>query len=72
MIFGLDPLLSGHVGMVVVLIVLVKAAITLGICLIATMLMIWFGRKTTELDTANHLGRWSEGAPEGRLDPRQV
>lgn len=55
MIFGLDPLLSGHVGMVVVLIVLVKAAITLGICLIATMLMIWFERKIVS-DLQNRIG----------------
>jgi NADH-quinone oxidoreductase subunit H len=40
-----DPLFSGHVGLVVVLIVLAKAAITLGVVLIATMLMIWFERK---------------------------
>ena len=55
MIFGLDPLLSGDVGMVVVLIVLVKAAITLGICLIATMLMIWFERKIVS-DLQNRIG----------------
>ena len=45
MILGNDPLLSGGVGLTVVLIVLVKAAITLGVVLIATMLMIWFERK---------------------------
>ena len=45
MMLANDPLLSGHVGLVVVLIVLVKAAITLGVVLIATMLMIWFERK---------------------------
>ena len=45
MILANDPLFSGDVGLVVVLIVLAKAAITLGIVLIATMLMIWFERK---------------------------
>src|SRR5690606_26697715 len=44
-ILGNDPLFSGDVGLVVVLIVVVKAAITLGIVLVATMLMIWFERK---------------------------
>ena len=43
--FGADPLLSGDVGLVVVLIVVAKAAITLGVVLVATMLMIWFERK---------------------------
>ena len=55
MIFGLDPLFSGHVGLVVVLIVVVKAAITLGICLVATMLMIWFERKIVS-DLQNRIG----------------
>ena len=55
MIFGLDPLFSGHVGLVVVLIVLAKAAITLGICLVATMLMIWFERKIVS-DLQNRIG----------------
>ncbi|NLD78415.1 MAG: NADH-quinone oxidoreductase subunit NuoH [Acidimicrobiales bacterium] len=45
MILANDPLFSGDVGLVVVLIVLAKAAITLGIVLVATMLMIWFERK---------------------------
>ncbi|QXC60170.1 NADH-quinone oxidoreductase subunit H [Aquihabitans sp. G128] len=55
MILGFDPLLGGHVGLVVVLIVLVKAALTLGICLIATMLMIWFERKIIS-DLQNRIG----------------
>lgn len=55
MIFGIDPLLSGDVGLVVVLIVLVKAAITLGVCLVATMLMIWFERKIIS-DLQNRIG----------------
>ncbi|MEO6627305.1 MAG: NADH-quinone oxidoreductase subunit NuoH [Aquihabitans sp.] len=45
MMFANDPLLSDNVGLVVVLIVVAKAAITLGVVLIATMLMIWFERK---------------------------
>ncbi len=55
MILGADPLLSGDVGLVVVLIVLAKAAITLGICLVATMLMIWFERKIIS-DLQNRIG----------------
>ncbi|CAN5660078.1 NADH-quinone oxidoreductase subunit NuoH [soil metagenome] len=55
MILGADPLLSSNVGLVVVLIVVVKAAITLGICLIATMLMIWFERKIIS-DLQNRIG----------------
>lgn len=55
MIVGADPLLSGDIGLVVVLIVLGKAAITLGICLIATMLMIWFERKIIS-DLQNRIG----------------
>ena len=45
MILANDPLLSGDVDLAVVVIVLVKAAITLGVVLLATMLMIWFERK---------------------------
>ena len=55
MILGNDPLLSGHIGLVVVLIVVVKAAITLGITLVATMLMIWFERKVVS-DLQNRIG----------------
>ncbi len=55
MIVAADPLLSGDIGLVVVLIVLGKAAITLGICLIATMLMIWFERKIIS-DLQNRIG----------------
>jgi NADH-quinone oxidoreductase subunit H len=54
-IFAVDPLLSGDVGLVVVLIVVVKAAITLGVCLLATMLMIWFERKVIS-DLQNRIG----------------
>ncbi len=55
MILANDPLFAGHVGLVVVLIVVVKAAITLGIVLIATMLMIWFERKIVS-DLQNRIG----------------
>ncbi|MCB0977246.1 MAG: NADH-quinone oxidoreductase subunit H, partial [Acidimicrobiales bacterium] len=55
MIFGADPLLSGDVGLVVVLIVLGKAVVTLAICLVATMLMIWFERKIIS-DLQNRVG----------------
>lgn len=55
MIFGSDPLLVGDVDLTAVAIVLVKAAITLGICLVATMLMIWFERKIIS-DLQNRIG----------------
>jgi len=50
-----DPLLAGHLDWGVFLIVLVKAAITLGITLLATMLMIWFERKIIS-DLQNRIG----------------
>ena len=50
-----DPLLTGGVGLAEVVIVLVKAGITLGICLLATMLMIWFERKIIS-DLQNRIG----------------
>ena len=50
-----DPLLAGHIDWGVVLIVIVKAAITLGITLLATMLMIWFERKIIS-DLQNRIG----------------
>jgi NADH-quinone oxidoreductase subunit H len=55
MIFGADPLLSGEIDLTVVLIVVAKAAITLAICLVATMLMIWFERKVIS-DLQNRIG----------------
>jgi NADH-quinone oxidoreductase subunit H len=55
MMLGADPLLVGDVDLTVVLIVLLKAAITLGICLVATMLMIWFERKIIS-DLQNRIG----------------
>ncbi|MCU1370721.1 MAG: dehydrogenase (quinone) [Ilumatobacteraceae bacterium] len=50
-----DPLLSGHIDFGVLAIVLVKAGITLGITLLATMLMIWFERKVIS-DLQNRIG----------------
>lgn len=55
MILGVDPLLTDGVGLTEVLIVLVKAGITLAICLVATMLMIWFERKIIS-DLQNRVG----------------
>lgn len=55
MIFGSDPLLVGDVDLTAVAIVLLKAGITLGICLVATMLMIWFERKIIS-DLQNRIG----------------
>jgi NADH-quinone oxidoreductase subunit H len=54
-ILGVDPLLSGDIDLTVVLIVIAKAAITLGITLLATMLMIWFERKIIS-DLQNRIG----------------
>ncbi|WP_426574317.1 NADH-quinone oxidoreductase subunit NuoH [Aquihabitans sp. McL0605] len=55
MLLANDPLLAGHIDFGVVLIVIIKAAITLGITLIATMLMIWFERKVIS-DLQNRVG----------------
>ena len=54
MIFGIDPLLI-DMDFTAVVIVLVKALITLTICLVATMLMIWFERKVIS-DLQNRIG----------------
>ena len=54
MIFGLDPLLV-DLDTTALIIVLVKAVITLSICLVATMLMIWFERKVIS-DLQNRIG----------------
>ena len=53
--FAIDPMLSGHLDWGIVAIVIVKAAITLGITLLATMLMIWFERKIIS-DLQNRIG----------------
>ena len=55
MMLANDPLLGGHIDWGVVAIVFVKAAVTLGITLIATMLMIWFERKVIS-DLQNRIG----------------
>jgi hypothetical protein len=84
MILGVDPLLVGDIDFTVIAIVLAKAAITLGICLVATMLMIWFERKIIS-DLQARIGpnragpvrhppdarRRPEGAAQGRSGPRQ-
>ena len=55
MVLANDPLLAGHIDWGVVAIVVVKASITLGITLLATMLMIWFERKIIS-DLQNRIG----------------
>ena len=55
MMLSVDPLLTGDIDLTVILIVLAKAAITLGVALIATMLMIWFERKVIS-DLQNRIG----------------
>jgi len=55
MILGNDPLLAGDIDLAVVGIVLLKAGLTLAICLVATMLMIWFERKVIS-DLQNRIG----------------
>ncbi len=55
MMLAADPLLTGDIDLAVILIVLVKAAITLGVALVATMLMIWFERKVIS-DLQNRIG----------------
>ena len=55
MMLAADPLLSGDIDGAVLVIVLVKALITLGVALIATMLMIWFERKIIS-DLQNRIG----------------
>ena len=55
MILADDPMLAGHLDWGVVAIVAVKAAVTLGITLVATMLMIWFERKVIS-DLQNRIG----------------
>jgi NADH-quinone oxidoreductase subunit H len=43
--FALDPLLSGHVGWAVFLIVCVKVLVAFAFLMVATMFMVWFERK---------------------------
>jgi NADH-quinone oxidoreductase subunit H len=50
-----DPLLAGHIGLAVVLIVLLKVLLVFVFLLVATMLMIWFERKLIS-DMQNRIG----------------
>ena len=50
-----DPLLSGGIGLAVVLIVLLKVLLVFAFLLVATMLMIWFERKLIS-DMQNRIG----------------
>ena len=54
-VLAVDPLLSGHVGLAVVLIVLLKVLLVFAFLLVATMLMIWFERKLIS-DMQNRIG----------------
>ena len=44
-VFAADPLLAGHVGLAVVLIVLLKVVIAFVFLMVAVMFMVWFERK---------------------------
>ncbi len=55
MIFANDPLLSGHVGLAVVLFVVAKTLITFMLLLVSVMFMIWFERKIIG-DLQNRIG----------------
>ena len=54
-IFAIDTLLSGSVGLVEVLIVLLKVGVAFVLLLVAVMLMIWFERKFIS-DMQNRIG----------------
>jgi len=54
-LFAVDPLLSGGIGLAVVLIVLLKVVVTFALLLVAVMLMIWFERKL-HADMSNRIG----------------
>jgi NADH-quinone oxidoreductase subunit H len=45
MMFAADPMLSGHVGLAVFLIVCLKVLVSFAFLMIATMFMVWFERK---------------------------
>jgi NADH-quinone oxidoreductase subunit H len=55
MSFGVDPLLSGGIGLAEVLIVLAKTLIAFGLLLLGVILMIWFERKLIS-DFQNRVG----------------
>ncbi len=63
--FGLDPLLSGGIGLTEVLIVLLKTLIAFGLLLVAVILMIWFERKLIS-DFQNRVGP-NKAGPWGLL-----
>ncbi len=54
-LFALDPLLTGDIGLAVVLIVLLKVVFSFVLLLVAVMLMIWFERKL-HADMSNRIG----------------
>ena len=54
-ILAVDPLLAGHIGLAEVLIVVLKAVITLVLLLVSVLFMVWFERKV-HADMSNRLG----------------
>jgi NADH-quinone oxidoreductase subunit H len=54
-VLGVDPLLSGGIGLAEVLIVLLKAVVAFGLLLTSVILMIWFERKLIS-DFQNRVG----------------
>lgn len=54
-LLAVDPLLSGGIGLAVVLIVLLKVVVAFALLLVAVMLMIWFERKL-HADMSNRIG----------------
>jgi NADH-quinone oxidoreductase subunit H len=54
-VLAVDPLLAGHIGLAEVLIVLLKAVITLVLLLVSVLFMVWFERKV-HADMSNRLG----------------
>ncbi|HEY4376758.1 MAG TPA: NADH-quinone oxidoreductase subunit NuoH [Acidimicrobiales bacterium] len=53
--FAADPLLGGHIGLAVVLIVILKTVLTFVVLLVGTMFMVWFERKVVG-DLQNRIG----------------
>jgi NADH-quinone oxidoreductase subunit H len=54
-VLALDPLLSGEIGLAVVLIVLLKVVVTFALLLVSVLFMVWFERKV-HADMSNRLG----------------
>jgi NADH-quinone oxidoreductase subunit H len=54
-IYGVDPLLAGEIGVEEVLIVLFKVLLTFALLLVSVLFMIWFERKV-HADMSNRLG----------------